>query len=216
MPIQQELTADSLIFDLDGTLWDAAETCTLAWNETFRQSELGQHSLEADMIRSVSGLRIEKVFDQYFSFIPEERRTEVFGIYQKNEPLFMKAHGGKLFPGVRETLPALKERFRLFIVSNCLAGYIENFLEFHGLGNFFEDFECPGKTGEPKSTNIALIIERNHLNAPVYVGDTIWDYEATAANKIPFVHAAYGFAKVPEAAYRIKQFSELKDLVYSE
>ncbi|PST84340.1 HAD family hydrolase [Pedobacter yulinensis] len=213
MPQQSHLTADSLIFDLDGTLWDAAETCASAWNETFRQQQLDQHSLDATMVRSVSGLQIERVFDQYFSFVPADRRKTVFTAYQENEKRYMRAHGGILFPEVREVLPILKANFRLFIVSNCLAGYIENFLDFHGLEIYFDDFECPGRTGLPKSENIAAIIARNGLKAPVYIGDTIWDYEATAANNIPFIHAAYGFAEVPDASYRIGKFSDLPGLV---
>ena len=38
--------------------------------------------------------------------------------------------------------------------------------------------------------------ERLGLQAPVYVGDTVLDYEAAKAAGVPFIHAAYGFGKV--------------------
>jgi hypothetical protein len=36
--------------------------------------------------------------------------------------------GGLLYPGVREGLAQLKEKYPLFIVSNCQSGYIETFI----------------------------------------------------------------------------------------
>ena len=43
-----------------------------------------------------------------------------------------------------------------------------------------------------------MIAERNHLKHPVYVGDTIGDYNACQEAGVPFVFAAYGFGEVPE------------------
>ena len=40
------------------------------------------------------------------------------------------------------------------------------------MAEYFEDFECAGNTGKPKGENNKLVIERNNLKSPVYVGDT--------------------------------------------
>jgi phosphoglycolate phosphatase len=45
-------TYDSIIFDLDGTLWDASEACANAWNIAL----LTGLSVKPDDIRGVSGL----------------------------------------------------------------------------------------------------------------------------------------------------------------
>ena len=74
------------------------------------------------------------------------------------------------------------------------------------------DFECIGRTGKPKSENIRLIIERNGLKAPVYVGDTQWDFDAATAAGVPFIFAAYGFGHV-ENTPRIAAPAELPALV---
>lgn len=99
--------------------------------------------------------------------------------------------------------------YKLFVVSNCQAGYIETFIKAHHLEGYFKDIECPGNTGLLKADNIRLITERNHLVNPVYVGDTRSDAMAAHAAGVPFVFAAYGFGQVEEYDGKIESFEQL-------
>ena len=90
-------------------------------------------------------------------------------------------------------LETLSARLPLFIVSNCLDGYIECFLESSGLAARFRDWACEGSTGLKKAGNIALIAKRHGLRSPVYVGDTMMDERSAREAGCPFIHAAYGF-----------------------
>jgi phosphoglycolate phosphatase len=211
MPSQ---TIDSIIFDLDGTLWDAALTCTKAWNEALKELSF-EHALEDNFIRSVSGLKIEKIFELHLPFVPNEQHAALINLYRKYEGNYMKQLGGNLFPAMKEVLTELSKSYKQFIVSNCSGGYIENFLEFHGLQNLFVDFESSGNTGLSKTENIQLIITRNNAQSPVYIGDTSWDNEAAIAANIPFIYAAYGFGKVDDTKYRINEIAELPGLLMS-
>lgn len=208
----QSKTIDSIIFDLDGTLWDAASTCTKAWNEALKELSY-EHVLEDDFIRSVSGLKIEKIFEQHFPFIPKEQHKALITLYRKHEVIYMKELGGDLFPHTKEVLKELQKNYKLFIVSNCSSGYIENFLQFHELQNFFTDFESSGNTGLSKAENIQLIVSRNNLQNPVYIGDTSWDNEAAVSANIPFIYAAYGFGKVDDTKYKINKIVRLPGLL---
>lgn len=203
---------DSLIFDLDGTLWDAAGACAKAWNEALKQFGNENYVIEEDLVRSISGLKIDKVMQQCFHFIPAEKHEELLSLYKLHEKNFMKQVGGELYPQVKETLSLLQKNYRLFIVSNCLSGYIENFLSFHNIHPLFNDFECSGNTGLAKSENIRLIIERNKLSHPVYIGDTVWDAEAAKKAAVPFVYAAYGFGNVEQAEWCVSSFADLQKL----
>jgi len=207
------LNTDGLIFDLDGTLWDAAPACTAAWNETMREMGEEDHFVDSDKVRSFSGLPIETIFSRYFEFIPKESYREVSNRYKASEMISVKKMGGILYPGVKVELNTLKEKYRLFIVSNCLHGYLDNFISFHGLQSIFSDFEYFENTRLPKSENIRLIVERNKLKHPIYVGDTEWDHDAATQIGIPFIYAAYGFGKADTAEWRIGEFSELRRLV---
>ena len=70
--------------------------------------------------------------------------------------------------------------------------------------NNFEDFECAGNTGKPKGENNKLVIERNNLKSPVYVGDTQGDLQSAIDANIPFVFAEYGFGNVDRYDYKIE------------
>ena len=109
----------------------------------------------------------------------------------------------------------LKENYRLLIVSNCQAGYIEAFLDYYQFHDLVEDIECFGNNNKPKAENIALICERNNVakEDAVYVGDIQGDYDAATGAGIGFIHAAYGFGTIDADVKKISEFAELPEVV---
>ena len=97
----------------------------------------------------------------------------------------------------------------MFIVSNCQSGYIELFLKKTGLAPYVTDTECFGDTGMKKAENIRLVVARNGLQQPVYVGDTKGD-------GVPFVHAVYGFGRAVQPEAVIETFPKLLTLIRTE
>ncbi len=204
---------DALIFDLDGTLWDTNATCAAAWNEVTRELGIGAREVTAGDIRAVAGLphtdAVRKVF-------PEFSEADVVCVSERSmveDNRALARSGGMLYPGVRERVPELCSALPLMIVSNCQAGYIEIFLETSGLAACFRDFECWGNTGLDKAENLRAIVARNRLRAPWFVGDTEGDRSAARDNGLFFVHAAYGFGKVPDPDARIAAFDEISALL---
>ena len=121
--------------------------------------------------------------------------------------------GGKLFEGLIETLEELKKDFKLYIVSNCQNGYIETFLRFYGLENYFCDFENPDERCLSKGENIKAVLERNGFKNSIYVGDTQGDADAAKFAGIPFIYSSYGFGKVDSPDFTISSLSEIADIV---
>ena len=199
---------DSIIFDLDGTLWDASETVVRAFNDSIQAIGF-DINLTSQTVRDFSGMKMDDIFTQYFSFVPKEKLKEFETIYAEKESQYLQQFGGELFPNVKETLEKLVGNYQLFIVSNCMKGYIENFIEFFSFEDLFQDFECFGNDGLPKDKNIRLIVERNNLQNPVYVGDTIWDKESSEKAGVDFIHAAYGFGKIENPKVQIQNFEDL-------
>jgi phosphoglycolate phosphatase len=200
---------DSIIFDLDGTLWDSTGSVVNLWNQTLSKYKEVKGFLTVDNIRNVSGLEMHDIAAKFFPYLKEEKRLEIVEDCGKNECAYLAKHGGILYGRLEETLNNLSKKYKLFIVSNCQSGYIESFLKFHKLHKYFTDFECPGNTGLTKGENIKLIIKRNNLNNPVYVGDTELDLKSARYAGIPFIYARYGFGKVKEYDYVIDSFDEL-------
>ena len=202
------MKGDSIIFDLDGTLWDASETVVRAFNDSIQAIGF-DINLTSQTVRDFSGMKMDDIFTQYFSFVPKGKLKEFETIYAEKESQYLQQFGGELFPKVKETLEKLAENYRLFIVSNCMKGYIESFIEFFSFNSFFEDIECYGNAGLPKDVNIRLIVERNNLQNPVYVGDTIWDKESSDKAGVDFIYASYGFGTLENYETKIDNFEDL-------
>ncbi|MBD7938158.1 MULTISPECIES: HAD family hydrolase [Cytobacillus] len=200
---------DSLIFDLDGTLWDSRKTVADSWNIVIRKDAEVQKELTVADLKATMGLRMHEIMEKLFPYLTKEKRESLLEALSKEELEHIRNYGGTLYPQVEETLSELAKTYQLFIVSNCQEGYIEAFYEAHGLGKYFQDFENPGRTGLSKGENIQLIMKRNNLQSSIYIGDTDGDREAAKYAGIPFVYASYGFGEVIDKDQIIEQFQDL-------
>ncbi len=202
---------DSLIFDLDGTLWDASETVYHAFNDSL--GEIGfDITVTPKQVRDFSGLKMDDIFERLLGAVSKDQFDAFVKVYDQKEKDYLRKNGGKLFPNVEKTLEKLAANHRLFIVSNCMAGYIEAFLDFYNFRNYFQDFECFGNANLPKDENIKRIVHRNQLKNPVYIGDTVWDKESSEKAGVDFIYAKYGFGMIENAEKKIDSFEDLLKL----
>lgn len=186
---------DGILFDLDGTLWDAVPEVTESWNRTLAGEGI-HRVLTVEELRPCMGLLLSDIGAKLLPGVSSERREELIALCCTDENAYLAQRGAALYPGEEEVLSALSKKYPLFVVSNCQSGYIEAFYQGTGLKNYFTDFESAGNTGLTKAENIALVVKRHGLKKPVYVGDTALDYTSSQAAGVPFIHAAYGFGKV--------------------
>lgn len=207
------MKCDGVLFDLDGTLWDATVPIAKSWATALEGEPGVDHAPTVQELEGVMGMTAEDLTAALFPGLDLERRMELFDKCCQAECVYLTEHGGRLYEGIPQLLEELSQRLPLFIVSNCNLEYIPSFLDGHRLHRFFKDWECIGRTGKPKWENIRLVVERNHLQAPVYVGDTAMDQEAAGKAGVPFFHAAYGFGKVQGAAARLEKPLDLLALV---
>ena len=200
---------DGVIFDLDGTLWDSVKSVVDIWNKALASVGI-EPTMNYGELSKCMGLRIEQIFDRVVPQATQEQRKLIKERCITLENGYLAQHGGVLYDGVEDTLKELQKEYRLFIVSNCQDGYIQAFFKAHGLQKYFEDYECAGRTGLSKGKNIRILAERNKLENPIYVGDTISDYEATVEAEVPFLFAEYGFGEVENVQLAADSFPEIK------
>jgi len=200
---------DSIVFDLDGTLWDTTPACAVAWNNVLARHAITYREIFPEDVQKVTGRPHEECIRVTFADLPAEQVDLLVAGTAIEDNLEIARMGGELYPGVVEGLHALRERYPLFIVSNCQAGYIENFLALSGLGELFTDFECIGNTGQRKPENLRRVIERNGLRNPVMVGDTTGDEEAARLCGVPFAFVSYGFGSEVRCDMHAGTFTEL-------
>jgi phosphoglycolate phosphatase len=204
-----------VIFDLDGTLWDSADSVAASWNMVLRNAGV-DITVTADDIRRNMGKTMNDIADDLYASLPEEeryalaRRCEVF----ENE--YIAEKGGNLFEGVRETLEQLLSAgVKMSIVSNCQEGYIPAFLKSMNMDKYFVDYEEWGRSGLLKADNIRLVMKRNGVDKAVYVGDIQKDADASAKAGVPCIWAAYGFGHIDKPAGVLNEFSELPQVLRS-
>ncbi|MGL4738787.1 MAG: HAD family hydrolase [Cellulosilyticaceae bacterium] len=200
---------DSIIFDLDGTLWDSIDAILDSWNKVAKRHQGLDRKLTREDIAGIMGLQMGDIAKKLFPHLEEGARLTLLSECCNEECDDLKRCGGQLYEGVETTLSELAKQYKLFIVSNCQEGYIEAFHHYHSLDRYFLDYENAGRTGLSKGENIKLVMERNGLENPIYVGDTEGDLKGARLAGIPFIYAAYGFGEVSEYDYKIEKFSEL-------
>lgn len=200
---------ESIIFDMDGTLWDSAENVAASWQEVIeKQSDIDRKIATAD-IKGVMGMTMDAIGEKLFGGLSPERQMEVVNECGEYENEYLRKHGGMLYEGLEETLKKLQEKYRLFIVSNCQSGYIEAFLYYYGFEKYFVDTLCWGQTKVSKGESIKLLMDKNDIKDAVYVGDIQGDLDSARYAGIGFVHAAYGFGEVDAPDAVIKDITEL-------
>lgn len=203
---------DGIIFDLDGTLWDSTDAILKVWNDARNEFKEITNVLTKEDIQGVMGLQIEEIGKRYYPYLSNDKIKKIITYCIKAENEYLGIHGAKLYDNLEITIKKLYKNYKLFIVSNCEKGYIEAFLNFHNLDKYFVDFENPGRTGMEKANNIKLVVERNNLKNPIYVGDTTGDKNAAKMAGVPFVFAKYGFGDVKDYEYAIDKIEEIINL----
>lgn len=202
-----------IIFDMDGTLWDAGVSIAEAWNIVIKRRGLLMETMTADHIHSIMGKTIDGIADTLFGMYDKEERMDITRECLEYENVYLADHGGELYEKLEDVLAELAAQYPLYIVSNCEKGYIEGFLAYYGFEKYFKDFESHGNTCLPKGQNIKLVAERNGLTDVVYVGDIQSDYNASKEAGVGFIHASYGFGTIDEEVPVIGAIAELPDAI---
>lgn len=201
----------AILFDLDGTLWDAVPQLLTVYNAVLAAHPAAGHQLTLAELRSFMGKNRQALAQATFPLADAAEQDRLIGICFEEEIPELRIHHAAPYPHLREVLAALSRDYTLAVVSNCQSGYIELFFETMETGDYFTDHEC-ADTGLSKGENIRLVLDRNGIDRAVYLGDTLGDMEAADLAGIPFVHAAYGFGRPNRETAAISDLRELPAL----
>lgn len=202
---------DSLILDVDGTLWDSTGVVASAWTDAIKAYDGTDMLITPEMLQGLFGRPMNVIAEMLFTNHSDSEQNDIMKICCQYEHKAVEENQIDIcYTNVVRTIKELSKSIPIFIVSNCQSGYIELFLRKTGLEEYVTDIECFGNTGKSKGENIVSIINRNKLKNPAYVGDTQGDCDASKYAGIPFIYASYGFGKCDSSYMEIKDFSELK------
>jgi phosphoglycolate phosphatase len=205
---------DGIIFDVDGTLWDSREVVAKAWNQAIADTTDLDIRVDAAQLKSLFGKPLNAIMDSVFPMLSKKEKDALGTSCFHYEHALIEKESCALYEGVADVIKTLSKQHKLFIVSNCQAGYIEVLLKVTNLSEYITDFTCPGDTGLLKGDNLKLIMERNQLKSAIYIGDTQGDSDACKIAGIPIIYASYGFGTVEAPDHVISKFSELLDFEF--
>ena len=200
---------NTVLFDLDGTLWDSTAEVAKTWTSVIAKYNLNRKEVTVEDLKPCMGKLLDEIASILLPELDPKKQMQVIKECCEYENEYLGEYGATLYDKLEDTLKELSKNHKLFIVSNCQ----ECFFKAHKLDKYFIDYECPGRTGLPKGENIKLIVERNNLKNPVYVGDTQGDANAAKLANVPFIFAKYGFGNVDEFFNSIESFDELLEII---
>lgn len=206
------ISKKAILFDLDGTLWNALDTITEAWNKATKEHNL-KYSFSLETMKSFMGLTPKETAPLAFKDVDLNKGLEYFVLCLNEEIKYLRLHPGKLYEDEEEVLKELSKHYPLFIVSNSDKGYIEDYLNAYDFNKYFKDHVCAGDTDLEKWQNILYIKNKYQLEEIIYVGDTKKDLNESIKAGVKFIHASYGFGEIEEEVLKISKLRELPDLI---
>ena len=208
------MTYDAVIFDIDGTLWNASSASAKGWNLALESLGLHQR-VTAEQIESVTGNTYERCVD---ILLPGEstKHPELLNLLNKYETGVVTTDGGKFYDGVVNGIIRLAQDYRVFLISNCQEWYLNLFLQFSQLGPALSGADCHGRLGLSKDEMLTRMRRDHSLKNPVFVGDSASDERAAALAGLTFIHVAWGFGQPEGPTRTVHSFGELLECLEEE
>jgi phosphoglycolate phosphatase len=203
---------DTIIFDVDGTLFQTDVYIYGLLNEILAEMELP--SVEKEKVIKNIGIPSQAFYEELFGHYGEEMVKKIRA--RKNELYFdCIRKKGLLYKGVVELLDQLCEKgFKLGICSNGRFEYIDFLLKTFDLEKYF----CVVKTYEENSSKTKMINEiKNELKVEelIFVGDRIIDFKAASNNGCVSIGMTYGYGgeEISYADYSAEDVEQLNALI---
>lgn len=201
---------DALVFDLDGTLWNAAEYSTMGWNNALRSLGINR-AISIGELQKVMGKPGEECV-RILLPAESEQYPNLLEVIKHYEKIAIQTNGGKLYDSLGTTLKSLSQKYKLFLVSNCGEWYLNEFFKFSGIKELLRDYDCYGISKENKPEMLTRLKQKHQFSKPAYIGDTEGDEIAARDAGYSFIFAGYGFGVAQNPDLRINSLRELLEI----
>ena len=204
---------ESLIFDIDGTLWDSRAIVAKGYNDYLLEIGRPDLQVDAEYLKTLFGKTMTDIADALLATVPVPERYALMERCMATQNIYLQEDPCDIaYEGVKETLAELSKKHRLFIVSNSNCGYPELCMEKMGVTDLFSGHLCFGDTGTHKGETIKRLMEKHNITSACYIGDTQGDKDATDMAGLPFIFCTYGFGQVDNFWKSIDKFEDLLNL----
>lgn len=181
---------DAVVFDLDGTLFDAEEGIVSSVRKAME--EMGLVIPQGAELRQVVGPPLRYSFHDLLN-VPAERLDEAAERYAR---IFLSEgmYRYSVYPGIRTLLRVLKENgLYVALASSKPQELCEHILQVYCLRHYFDrvigETDNHAKLGKPEMIRRAL---PEHYRRAAMVGDRLYDMEGAKAAGVDGIGAVYG------------------------
>ena len=203
---------EMLIFDIDGTLWEASEITMIAANIIAdKYPEIPKVTI--DDIDNVMGLGKTEIAQILMPNIELSKAIKYVELQTNKSLELINRDGAHIYDNVIDTIKYLSKKYKLGIITNNVDDYAKLFLNKSNLEKYFDDFIGNASYGISKSEAIKKMMIKNKVASACYIGDIKKDMQAATEANIDFIHAKYGFEPDLKCKIHINDIIELKDLL---
>lgn len=211
----------SLIFDMDGTLFQTDKILELSLDDTFtylRSLNEWDTVTPIDKYREIMGVPLPKVWETLLPNHSNEIREQTDAYFLERLIENIRSGKGALYPNVKEVFNYLKEvNCSIYIASNGLTEYLEAIVNYYKLDNWvIETFSIQQIETLDKGDLIKSIIKKYNIKKAAVVGDRLSDINAAKDNDLIAIGCNFDFAKKEELALAdliIDDLIELKTIL---
>lgn len=218
------MPSPALIFDLDGTLVDTAPDLLAATNAVMRSE--GLPLIPPSTLRHMVGFGARSLIEQAMEAVNRpvtpEQLPPLLDVFMAHYRAHI-ADESVLFPGVTQTLQALKDSgARLAVLTNKPQDMADLLLPKIGIDHFFAEIYGAGRMSYVKPDARIFHDVVRDMNAKVrgaaeggavMIGDSITDLQTARAAHVPCILLSYGYTPIPAkdlgADLVIDDFSDL-------
>lgn len=195
----------SLIFDMDGTLFQTDRILELALDDTFehlRSMNKWNSATPIDKYREIMGVPLPEVWEALMPNHSKEDRELTDAYFLKRLLENIRNGNGALYPGVKEIFSYLKEnQCSIYIASNGLIDYLEAIVSYYRLDRWVtETFSIEQIDSLNKSDLVGSIVKKYGIATGAVVGDRISDITAAKENGLLAIGCNFDFAREDEMA----------------
>lgn len=209
----------SLIFDMDGTLFQTEKILELSLDDTFnhlRSLNLWDSATPINKYREIMGVPLPKVWEALLPNHSNEVREQTDAYFLERLVENIRSGKGALYPNVKEVFSYLEENnCSIYIASNGLTEYLQAIVSYYQL-EVTETFGIQQIQTLDKGDLVKTIIKKYDIKKAAVVGDRLSDINAAKDNGLIAIGCNFDFAQEDELAqadFVINDLMELKTIL---
>lgn len=217
----EKIMPQSLIFDMDGTLFQTDKILELSLDDTFNHLRLlnkWDTVTPIDKYRQIMGVPLPKVWETLLPNHSNEVREQTDAYFLDRLIENIRSGKGALYQNVNEVFSYLKENnCSIYIASNGLTEYLNAIVSYYDLDNWVtETFSIQQIESLNKSDLVRSIIKKYDITNGAVVGDRLSDINAAKDNGLISIGCNFDFAQEDELSQAdivIDDLIELKTIL---